>query len=93
MAAAIVVPETVNVCASEALPKLVLNGNNVSDKVMAAEVGFTVHVFVATVRWVAPGLFKVMLPLYVPGGVVAAKRTLIVVALMLPAAPKVIEEA
>jgi hypothetical protein len=50
MAAAIEAPETVNVCTSDALPKLVLNGNNVPDRVMAAEVGFTVHVFVATVR-------------------------------------------
>ena len=60
---------------------------------MAAEVGFTVHVFVATVRWEAPGLFKVMLPVYVPGRVAAAKRTLTVVLLMVPADPMRIEEA
>jgi hypothetical protein len=63
MAEVIEVPETVNVCTSDTLPKLVLNGNKVPDRVIAAEVGFTVHVFVATVRWGAPRLFKVMLPL------------------------------
>jgi hypothetical protein len=50
MAEVIEVPETVNVCTSDTLPKLVLNGNNVPDRVIEAEVGFTVHVFVATVR-------------------------------------------
>ena len=63
MAAAIEAPETVNVCTSEALPKLVLNGNNVPDRVMAAEVGFTVLEAIALVRWRAPGLVSVTLPL------------------------------
>jgi hypothetical protein len=63
MAEVIEVPETVNVCTSDTLPKLVLNGNNVPDRVIEAEVGLTVLAAMALVRWRAPGLVSVTLPL------------------------------
>jgi hypothetical protein len=62
MAEVIEVPETVNVCTSDTLPKLVLNGNKVPDRVIEADEGLTVPE-IALVRWRAPGLVSVTLPL------------------------------
>ena len=58
----IVAPETVNVWTLEASGAVVLKAESVPDTVMVA-VALTVLEAMALVCWVAPGLFKVMLPL------------------------------
>ena len=89
MPAVIDEPETVNVVAADAFGKVALRAVSVPEPAEIVDTAVTVLETVATLTLVALKLDKTTLPLYVPGGVLAAKRTKICVEAIVPATPKV----
>jgi hypothetical protein len=83
-------PETVNVLTVvEAFGWVALTPVSVPVPAEIVDTAVTVLETVATLTLVALKLDKTTLPLYVPGGVFAAKRTKICVEAMVPATPNV----
>ena len=75
MPAVIDEPETANVAAADAFGKVALRAVSVPEPAEIVATAVTVLETVATLTFVALKLDKTTLPLYVPGGVLAAKRT------------------
>ena len=82
-------PETLNVVALDAFGNVVLVTVSAPEPAEIVDTAVTVLETVATLTLVALKLDKTTLPLYVPGGVFAAKRTKICVEAMVPATPNV----